>query len=323
MKKSRIAILIVLVTYIVILQFGIDVRQIDIQEIVDILEVEDIDPDEIKQIVGNLLPSEEQQVKNDDKERIVVDGEAVITFFDLDQRDSTLIQFDDYDILIDAGDRAYGQDIVKKLNDIGVDDIEYLIATHPHADHIGGMDDVLLNFEVEHFVMPDVAHTSKTYENMIDIIIEKDIEVIIPEYGDYLIDEKNASLKVISPNIEEDDNLNNYSICLKFDFGNTRAIFTGDAEKEIEEMILKSGENIRADIFQAGHHGSSTSNTKQFVNAISPSITVISAGEDNKYGHPHVETIEILKSVGSDIYITSELSDIQIKTNGDEIKVNY
>lgn len=253
----------------------------------------------------------------------IPEGEAVITFFDVGQGDSTLIQTSDYDILIDAGEKEYGDVVVDNLRSLGVDDLEYVVATHPHSDHIGGLPKVIENYDIEHFVMPNVTHTTKTYENMLDLIDEKNIDVIIPDEGQMLIDDEGVKLKVISPAVTDESNLNNYSVCLKFDFGNTRAIFTGDAEAKIEKQILADGENLNADIFQAGHHGSITSNTEDFVEAISPSIVVISCGKDNDYGHPSDEVVKRFEDVGATVYNTAEVSDIQIVTDGTNIEVSY
>lgn len=254
---------------------------------------------------------------------VLPEGTAKLTFIDVGQGDSSLIQTDKYDILIDAGESSYGDDVVKKLKELGVDDIEYLVATHPHSDHIGGIPEVLENFEVENFVMPNVAHTTKTYEKMLDLVSEKNINVIVPYQGQYLFDDNGAKLKVISPEVKNDDNLNNYSICLKFDFGNTRAIYTGDAEAKIEEIIINSGESLQCDVYQVGHHGSVTSNSQEFINALQPQISIISCAKNNDYGHPHKEIIDRLNAINSQIYITYELSDIEILTDGNNIEVNY
>ncbi len=253
----------------------------------------------------------------------VVDGNAVFTFIDVGQGDSTLIQFNGYDILVDAGEKSYGDDVVKALKDAEVDDLEFLVATHPHSDHIGGISKVLENYTVENFVMPDVEHNTTTYEKLLDKIIEKDINVIIPSQGTDLIDIEGVNVKVISPEITNDDNLNNYSICLRVDYGNTRLILTGDAEAKIEEMILDSGIAINADIYQVGHHGSVTSNTQAFLEAMQPQIAVISSGKNNDYGHPHEEVVDRINSFGATIYNTVDTSTITITTDGDEIKVNY
>ncbi len=251
----------------------------------------------------------------------IPEGTAIMTFIDVGQGDSSLIQFQGYDILIDAGESQYGDDVVDKLNDLGVDDLEYLVATHPHSDHIGGIPEVLENFTVENFVMPRVVHTTKTYENMIDLVAEKNINVIIPTQGQKLIDIDGVLLQVISPEIENDDNLNNYSVCLKFDFGNTRAIYTGDAEAKIESMILASGIGIDCDIFQVGHHGSVTSNSEDFLEVLTPQIGIISCGKNNDYGHPHEEIVSRFENFGTKLYRTDELEDIIITTDGSNIEV--
>ncbi len=269
---------------------------------------------EVKLIDINNLFGENETV-------LIPEGIAIMTFIDVGQGDSSIIQFEGYDILIDAGESQYGDDVVKKLNELGVDDIEFLVATHPHSDHIGGIPEVLENFTVENFVMPKVVHTTKTYEKMLDMVSEKDINVIIPTQGQNLIELDGVLLQFISPVISDDDNLNNYSICLKFDYGNTRAIYTGDAEAKIETMILESGISIDCDIFQVGHHGSVTSNSESFLNVLTPQIAIISCGKNNEYGHPHQEVVDRFEILGSKMYRTDVLEDITITTDGSNIEV--
>ncbi len=295
MLNTRFKILILIIIYIIFItgkNFGFDFESFDLPNI----------------------SSEEERV-------VIPEGSAVMTFLDVGQGDSSIIQFNGYDILIDAGEKEYGKDVVKKLKDLGVDDIEFLVATHPHSDHIGGIATVLENFEVENFVMPEVVHTTNTFENMIDLVAEKKINVIMPEQGQKLIETEGAVLQVISPKITNEDNLNNYSICLKFDFGNTRAIYTGDAEVMVEKMILESGVGLNADIFQVGHHGSVTSNSESFLGAMTPQIGIISSGKNNDYGHPHEEIVERFENIGTELYRTDQLSDITITTDGSTIEV--
>ncbi len=311
-RKTILTILVFYILFLVISNYGIDSVNIDIDKLVENISSEN--------------PLNKSDVSTKESNNTVVgnvSGNASFTFIDVGQGDSTLIQFDGYDILVDAGEKSYGDDVVRALKNANVDDLEFLVATHPHSDHIGGINEVLESFTVENFVMPDVVHTTTTYEKMLDSVIEKNINVVIPSQGEDLVDISGAKVKVISPEVKNDDNLNNYSICLRIDYGNTRLILTGDAEAKIEEMILDSGIDLSADIYQVGHHGSVTSNTLRFVEAMQPQISIISAGKNNDYGHPHDEVVDRLNGVGTTIYNTVDLSTIIITTDGDEIKVNY
>ncbi len=295
MLNTRFKVLILIIVYIVFVSakyMGFDLKEFNLP---------------------NILPESESVV--------IPEGTAIMTFIDVGQGDCSLIQFNGYDILIDAGESQFGDDVVDKLKELGVDDLEFLVATHPHSDHIGGIAEVLENYEVENFVMPEVVHTTKTYEDMIDILDTKNINVIIPNQGQYLIDTDGAKLQVISPKITKEDNLNNYSICLKFDYGNTRAIYTGDAEVMVEKMILESGVGLDCDIYQVGHHGSVTSNSEGFLGAMSPQIGIISCGKNNDYGHPHDEVVTRFETLGTELYRTDQLSDITITTDGSTIGV--
>ncbi len=295
MLNTRFKVLLLIIVYIIFISskyLGFDIKSIELPDIVPEAEVV-----------------------------VIPEGTAIMTFVDVGQGDCSIIQFKGYDILIDAGEKQYGDNVVKKLQELGVDDLEFVVATHPHSDHIGGISEVLENYVVENFVMPEVVHTTKTYEDMIDLVDEKSINLIIPNQGQYLIETDGAKLQVISPKITGEDNLNNYSICLKFDYGNTRAIYTGDAEVMIEKMIIESGVGLDCDIFQVGHHGSVTSNSGNFLGAMSPQIGIISCGKNNDYGHPQEEVVERFETLGTVLYRTDEISDITITTDGSTIEV--
>ncbi len=314
-RKTILKLLVFYILFLLISNYGLDgLKNIEINELMESVS---------SQYLDNNSNDSNDSSEDTNVVKGPVNGNAIFTFVDVGQGDSTLIQFDGYDILVDAGEKAYGDDVVNALKKANVDDLEFLVATHPHSDHIGGISEVLESFEVENFVMPDVEHTTATYEKMLDIIIEKEINVIIPSQGEDLIDIDGVKVKVISPEVKDDDNLNNYSICLRVDYGNTRLILTGDAEAKIEEMILDSGIDINADIYQVGHHGSVTSNTETFLEAMQPQIAIISAGKNNDYGHPHDEVVDRIQSFGTKIYNTIDTSTITITTDGDEIKVDY
>lgn len=245
-----------------------------------------------------------------------IENKLEIYFLDVGQADSILIKQDDKSVLIDAGnneDGAYIVDFLKK--DIGLDNIDLLVGTHPHEDHIGGLDNIIESFDIENIYMPDAISTSKTFEEVIDAIEKKNYSITIPKInsevklGDMLFN-------VLYVGNEEDD-LNNTSIVLRLDFGNTSYLFTGDATSEVEELILDK--NISVDVLKVGHHGSRYSTTNEFLNKVNPKYAIIMVGMDNSYGHPTKETINKLEKNNVKIFRTDEDGTIKLVSDGNKI----
>lgn len=222
-----------------------------------------------------------------------------VHFIDVGQADSILILSEEGEaMLVDAGNNEDGTMVVKYLKEQGIKKLKYVIATHPHEDHIGGMDDVINNFTVEAVLMPDVTHTTKTFEDVLNAIKEKDLSITIPSVGEeYEIGE--AKFVVIAPNEEmNENNLNDASIGFKLVNGNNTFLMCGDAEKSSEKEILQNGLDISAQVYKVSHHGSDTATSDDFLKAISPEYAIIPCGENNEYGHPHKETLEKLGQMG-------------------------
>lgn len=247
------------------------------------------------------------------------DGEVIYHFIDVGQGDAILITTPDGNMLIDTSIQGAREELTSYLDAAGVKDITYLVLTHPDADHIGNADHIILNYNVENVILTDHVSTSKTYERMLDAIEEKNVNTIIPKSGDVF---RLGALTntVIAPNDDYDDP-NEMSIVIKSVYGDTSVMLTGDAEVESEGDIVKrwSAATLKCDILKVGHHGSTTSTTDAFLNAVDPEIAVISCGEGNKYGHPHDETIEKLTAKGITIYRTDTDGSIIFKTDGKEI----
>ncbi len=233
-------------------------------------------------------------------------SEVEVHFLDVGQGDSILIfdSTEDISILIDGGDRKSGDDIVKFLNSKNIDEIDYVVATHPHADHIGGLIQVLETFKVDNVLMPEIEHTSKTYEDFINSILNNtaDTEVIYARSG-LTFKEGYFNIEVLAP-FNNTDDLNNNSVVVKLSYGDYGFLFTGDIEEEVETEILNSGFNVDVDFLKVAHHGSSTSNSEQFIKKVSPTVSVIQLGVDNDYGHPHEEAMSILQKYSKEIYRT-------------------
>ncbi len=239
-------------------------------------------------------------------------GSFSVHFIDVGQGDCSLIKTDKGNMLIDAGENGNENYVLNYLKKHGVTELEYFVATHPHSDHIGGAAEVLDNIKVKNIIMPNISESNlpntKTYENMLTSIKESGAKVIAAKPGKtYTFGD--VSFTVLAP-FEQDENLNNMSVALKLSCGEYSFMFTGDAEKEVEEQILNGGADLSADVFKLAHHGSSTSNTIEFLEAVSPEYAVISCSADNKYGHPHDETIDSLEKLGIDYYSTYKSGNI-------------
>lgn len=240
---------------------------------------------------------------------------AKVHFIDVGQGDSILIQSGDSAMLVDAGTNESGSVIVEYLKALGISHLDWVIGTHPHEDHIGGMDDVLRAFPVDRVMMPEKEHTTKTFEDVLDAIIEQDLSVTAPVPGD-TYELGNSSFTILGPVKEYGDELNNWSVVLCFNCGDTSFVLTGDAESEAEEDILAQSSDLKADVLKLGHHGSSTSSSEAFLNAIDPSAVIISCGPDNDYGHPHASTLEKIEALGAAIFRTDQQGTIVVESDG-------
>lgn len=251
-----------------------------------------------------------------------VNGIIEISYLDVGQGDSAYIRVNDKDILIDAGPRSDSDKLLEQLKEKNIDDFEIVIATHPHEDHIGGMTKVLENYEVEEFYMPKATSNTKTFENMITMLKNKNINTEVIKEGSFFDLGDGAKIEVYSPISEKYDDLNNYSPIMKLTFGENSFIFTGDAEVlEEKEVLAKYSNDLNADVIKFGHHGSSTSSSDEFIKAISPTYGIISCGVDNSYGHPHKETLSIIEKYDIKTYRTDKNGEITITSDGNNITI--
>ena len=246
----------------------------------------------------------------------------IVHYIDVGQGDSALIQSKGKNLLIDAGTPESTNSIVKYLKNLGIKNLDFIIATHPHADHIGGMESIIKKFHVDHFFAPKVTENTDVFKNMVTALKEKDINInTLSKSKSLPIDlGENTKIEVYSPSNKEYENLNNYSPILKIYYGETSFLFTGDAETEAEMEAIKSSKNLKSDVLKVGHHGSTTSSTDSFLKEVSPKIAVISSGLDNSYGHPAKETLKKLSFYKTKIFRTDEDGTIILTSNGKSIK---
>lgn len=250
-----------------------------------------------------------------------VTGRLIVTYLDVGQADCILIQeATGKNMLIDAGNNGDADYILNYLNSKAkIEKIDYLIGTHPHEDHIGSLDKVIENFDIGNIIMPKVSSSTKTFEDVLNSIKSKGLSIETPIPGN-TFNLGEAKCTILSPLSSKYKEINNYSISIKVEYGETSFLFTGDAEKESEkEMINKWGNNLNSNVLKVGHHGSSSSSTNEFLNKVKPNIAVISVGKDNDYNHPHKEIIDRFVEHNITVLRTDEIGDIIISSDGKNI----
>jgi len=247
---------------------------------------------------------------------VPVEGTLEVYFLDVGQAESILLKTEGHSMLIDAGNLNQDNKMRDYLQKYNVTQLDYLVATHPDADHIGSMATVIRAMDsIGAILMPDVTANTQTFSRLLDAIEEKDLEIINPTVGyEFMFGE--AKVEVMAPKSPKYSDTNDYSIVLRLVFGNKTFLFTGDAEAKSENEQLAAGLNLKADVLKVAHHGSSTSSSQAFLDIVNPTIAVISCGTGNSYGHPRPETISRLDDMGVIIYRTDLLGTITITTDG-------
>lgn len=273
----------------------------------------------INQAVASLSTSSKPTI-----ERKIVDGIMEIHTIDVGQGDSILIIQKDQVMLIDCGTRAKGSTVVEYLKNLGITKIDILVGTHSHDDHMGGIAEVIRNFEIGTLYAPDNSKESITtfwYMDFLDAVSEKNVNWVYPEVGT-TFGLGDANVQIVAPNSKEYNNMNNYSIALRITYGETDVLLMGDAETLSEEEIMNNGLYIDVDVLKLGHHGSSTSSSEKFLNATTPQYAIISAGKGNTYHHPIKSVMERLEGMGIKVYRTDESGTVIMSTDGNNITFN-
>lgn len=302
----------------------------DVPEVADSVEeqnaetvtvIEESEPEEEETVV----PSEEEEEselmvesKDPDEEEPV--SEMQVHFIDVGQGDATLVIAGEHAMLIDAGDDSKGTKVQLYLKTQGIERLDYLVLTHTDADHIGGADVIITKFDIGNVFIGDYPKDNNVYRDLMQALQSKGLTYSTPQVGDtYALGD--AFFMMVAPNRAYSDP-NNSSIALVLQNGKNRFLFTGDAQEEAEADILANGLNIDCDVFKAGHHGSSTSNTMGLLATASPAYSVISCAQDNSYGHPHAEVLNNLRAMGVKVFRTDEQGSIVATSDGTEITWN-
>lgn len=242
-----------------------------------------------------------------------------VHYLDVGQGDSIFIELPNNEtMLIDAAESYQSENIINYLKNLNYQKIDYVIGTHPHTDHIGGLKNIINTFEIGKIYMPKVVSTTKTYESLLMAIKDKNLKINTAKAGTSIIDTDALKINILAPNNSIYTELNNYSVVTKISYGTTKFLFMGDAEKLSENEIK---ENLTADVIKIGHHGSNTSSSIDFIKKVNAKYGIISVGLNNKYNLPKEETITNWENSGTKIYLTSTNGTIRASSDGTNIKI--
>lgn len=274
-------------------------------------------------IIGTFYQKKDE-VKNINKREEVVntinyDHDLSVYFIDVGQADCILVKDNDEYALIDAGNNEDGMKLVNYFKSLNITDFKYVFGTHAHEDHIGGMDNIIDNFNIENFYMPNAITTTKTFEDVLDSLDRKKIKFQTPNIND---DFKlnNATFKVLHIGDNKKD-LNDTSVVLRLEYGNTSYLLMGDATSNVEKDLLNNNINLKSDVLKVGHHGSNYSSTIDFLNEVKPEYAIIEVGKNNSYNHPRQETLDKLKDINAKVYRTDLDGTIVATSDGNSIKI--
>ena len=258
-------------------------------------------------------------VENDDKTSIsTFSGDTLrVNYIDVGQGDSIFIQLPNKEtMLIDAGEAYEVDNVINYLNNLGITKIDYAVGTHPHTDHIGGLEEVINTFDIGSIYMPRASSTSKTYEDLLTTISNKGLKIKTAKSGVVVLDDDNLKLEFIAPNSDSYSELNNYSAVLKLTYLDNTFLFMGDAETLSEDEITY---DVDADVIKVGHHGSDSSSGIEFVKKVSPEYAIIMVGEGNSYNHPYQSIIDRYENVGAKVLRTDLDGNIVCDSDGVDV----
>ena len=263
-------------------------------------------------------PTKEKENNIQNKEEVkVINNDLEIQFLDVGEADCALINSNGEYALIDAGNTIDGNKIVKYFESLGITDFKYLFGTHAHEDHIGGLANIIYNFNIGTVYMPNVPSEYKSYHNVLKALNKKNLELNNPiNDEEYKLGE--STLKIIY-NGENEEDINNSSLIIKLTYKNKSFLFTGDTTKEVEDKILDK--EINSNLLKVSHHGSNDASSANFLVKVHPEYAIISVGKDNDYYHPHQVTLDKLERLGTIIYRTDLDGTIIVKSDGENINI--
>ena len=279
---------------------------------------------ETNQSIIQMLETTVRTILSEEDENVVLSATSDILqihFFDIGQADSILLINNNEAMLIDAGNNKDGSTIVNNIKKLGIKKLDYVIGTHPHADHIGGLDNVISSLEIGKLYMPKIQTNTKTFEDVLDAATEKNLKVTTPKIGSkFTVGNVECEIMLCGEGTkEEQENLNLSSIAIRATYKEQSYLFMADAEKENELSRTWPQTNV----LKVGHHGSNTSSSEEFLNQVQPQISIIQVGKDNDYSHPHKVTLDKLKKIKAKIYRTDEKGNILIESDGINNKVSF
>ncbi len=251
-------------------------------------------------------------------------AEGKVHFIDVGQGDSIFIETSGKTILIDAGEREYGEKVTEYISALGVSKIDIVIGTHPHSDHIGGLPKVLESLDIGMVILPklptEMVPATKTYEQLLTVIANKQIRTVMAA-DDLRFEWSDSSggkltFEILGPLSDKYTDLNNFSVVSKLTYKDVSFLLTGDAEKAAEEDMLYYDKDVSATVLKMGHHGSSGASSAAFLREVSPLAAVIQCGEGNSYGHPHDEALKRIGKYTERIYRTDERGTVVVYTDG-------
>lgn len=252
------------------------------------------------------------------------DEKLTVNFIDVGQGDCILVSSSDENMLIDCGEASQAEAVENYLNDAGVLRLDYVIMTHPHSDHAGGMATIIRNYDVGEVIMPELADndipSTRYFEQFLDACEEKNLQITDAQLG-RTIKLGDTSAEIIAPNSGDYSSVNNYSVAIMMTHGKNKFLFTGDAETLAENEMLNSRKLSHVDVYKAGHHGSDTSSSEEFLKVISPDYAVIMCGAGNSYGHPNDVVLERLLEYTNNIYRTDLNGNIIFESDGINLQV--
>ena len=260
------------------------------------------------------VPDAETAIKDWTSEKKDADDVSV-HFIDVGQADCIFVQDGEDTLLIDVGNRDDDVAVTQYLDGLGIEQIDYFVATHPHEDHIGCAATILRLYDIDTMIKPEAENDTACYKSMMEQAEKSKVKIEISEPGEtYKLG--NGEFQILGPITTDEDELNNNSVVVRYQYGETIFLFTGDAERDEELEILDAGYDVSADVLKVGHHGSSSSTTYPWLRAVAPQYAVVSCGKDNSYGHPHEETLSKLRDAEVEVLRTDKNGTIVFTTDG-------